>query len=60
MSSTRSFPRSLESLHEDDAFQRRHLGPDADALAKMLSVVGYDSLESMSQAVVPAVIRWGE
>ncbi|MFZ4496520.1 MAG: aminomethyl-transferring glycine dehydrogenase [Candidatus Nanopelagicales bacterium] len=60
MSSSRRLPRSLESLHEDDAFQRRHLGPDADAIAKMLSVVGYDSLEAMSQAVVPAVIRWGD
>ncbi|MCX6424151.1 MAG: glycine dehydrogenase (aminomethyl-transferring), partial [Actinobacteria bacterium] len=59
MTSSRRLPRSLESLHEDDAFQRRHLGPDADAIAKMLSVVGYDSLEMMSEAVVPAVIRWG-
>ena len=59
MSSAREVAGDLTSLHGDDAFLGRHLGPDPRAITKMLQVIGYDSLESMSQAVVPAVIRWG-
>ena len=59
MSNAQKVGASLDSLHNDDAFLRRHLGPDPAAIARMLDVVGYDSLETMTQAVVPEVIRWG-
>ncbi|MSO27153.1 MAG: glycine dehydrogenase (aminomethyl-transferring) [Candidatus Nanopelagicales bacterium] len=59
MSSTPEIFRSLKDLHTDELFSRRHIGPDSAALTKMLDVIGYDSLESMTQEVVPAVIRWG-
>ncbi|WP_374210578.1 aminomethyl-transferring glycine dehydrogenase [Dermatobacter hominis] len=38
-------------------FAPRHLGPDDDAVARMLEVVGYPSLDAMVDAVVPESIR---
>ncbi|MDA3022031.1 MAG: aminomethyl-transferring glycine dehydrogenase [Actinomycetota bacterium] len=59
MRSAHKVDGALDALHADDAFLRRHLGPDPAAIAQMLEFIGYDCLESMSQAVVPEVIRWG-
>ena len=39
-------------------FAARHIGPDASAIASMLKVVGYESLEALTDAVVPDAIRW--
>jgi glycine dehydrogenase len=39
-------------------FAARHIGPDASAIARMLEVVGYESLEALTDAVVPDAIRW--
>lgn len=39
-------------------FSARHIGPDASAIASMLEVVGYESLEALTDAVVPDAIRW--
>jgi glycine dehydrogenase len=38
-------------------FVDRHLGPDRDAQAKMLAVVGYGSLDELVSAAVPPSIR---
>ncbi|WP_223690947.1 aminomethyl-transferring glycine dehydrogenase [Leifsonia poae] len=40
-----------------DFFPSRHIGTDAGAQTSMLSAVGYDSLESLVTAAVPASIR---
>ena len=52
-------PRPVVSLLDDDLpFADRHIGPDPDHVARMLSVVGYTSLESLAEAAVPETIRW--
>ncbi len=38
-------------------FAQRHIGPDADETAQMLSALGYDSLDALIDDVVPADIR---
>jgi glycine dehydrogenase len=38
-------------------FAPRHLGPDDEAIARMLEVVGYDSLDALIDAAVPESIR---
>ncbi|PRY17831.1 aminomethyl-transferring glycine dehydrogenase [Kineococcus rhizosphaerae] len=40
-------------------FSARHIGPDAAAVARMLSVVGLDSLDDLVDRAVPAGIRDG-
>jgi glycine dehydrogenase len=40
-----------------DQFLRRHTGPRADETAAMLKTLGYDSLDAMIDALVPADIR---
>jgi len=40
------------------AFLDRHLGPDRDDVRTMLEVVGYPSLEALTDAVVPESIRF--
>ncbi len=44
------------SAHQD-RFANRHIGPSNADRLRMLKVVGYDSLESFIDAVVPASIR---
>ncbi|WP_022886729.1 aminomethyl-transferring glycine dehydrogenase [Glaciibacter superstes] len=39
------------------AFTQRHIGTDADAQSRMLATVGYDSLESLVDAAIPASIH---
>ncbi|MDD5629128.1 MAG: aminomethyl-transferring glycine dehydrogenase [Elusimicrobia bacterium] len=40
-----------------DSFARRHLGPSPEDTAEMLKLLGYDSLEGLAEAAVPADIR---
>lgn len=47
---------------EDSPFQsfaERHVGPGDEQLGEMLALIGYDSLDSLIDAVVPAQIRFG-
>ncbi len=48
---------SLRSLEHHDAFIERHIGPDDAEIARMLRVVGHDSLDAMTDAIVPASIK---
>jgi glycine dehydrogenase len=41
-------------------FADRHIGPRKADVKQMLSVLGYQSIEEFTQAVVPEVIRWNE
>jgi glycine dehydrogenase len=41
------------------SFVERHVGPGDDELGEMLSLIGYDSLDALVDAVVPAKIRFG-
>ncbi|EIL91658.1 aminomethyl-transferring glycine dehydrogenase [Rhodanobacter spathiphylli] len=50
-------PTSLRDLENHGAFIDRHIGPDDTEIAQMLRVVGHDSLESMTDAIVPASIK---
>jgi glycine dehydrogenase len=45
------------SLLESDTFVRRHIGPNAAEVGEMLEALGYDSLEALIEATVPAAIR---
>ncbi len=49
--------RSLTELEQREDFIRRHIGPGAAERAAMLAELGYDSLEALIEAVVPADIR---
>src|SRR5690606_31879249 len=48
---------SLRELEHHDAFVERHIGPNDAEVAHMLREVGHDSLESMTDAIVPATIK---
>ncbi|MCE7951392.1 MAG: glycine dehydrogenase (aminomethyl-transferring) [Xanthomonadales bacterium PRO7] len=48
---------SLHDLEQHDAFIARHIGPDDAEIASMLKTVGYDSLDALVDAIVPAGIR---
>ncbi|WP_367123145.1 aminomethyl-transferring glycine dehydrogenase [Streptomyces phytohabitans] len=48
---------SLTALEQAAPFERRHIGPDAESQAKMLAHVGYGSLDELTDAAVPGVIR---
>ncbi|HEV7627227.1 MAG TPA: aminomethyl-transferring glycine dehydrogenase, partial [Streptomyces sp.] len=50
----------LTDLERGIPFERRHIGPDAGARAKMLAQVGYGSLDELTAAAVPEVIKSGE
>ncbi len=47
----------LGELEDRAAFARRHIGPSADDRSAMLAALGFDSLEALTDAVVPAGIR---
>ncbi|MGP3975960.1 aminomethyl-transferring glycine dehydrogenase [Streptomyces sp. 8N114] len=47
----------LSALENGTPFESRHIGPDAGAQAKMLAQVGYGSLDELTAAAVPDVIR---
>ncbi|MBK9121130.1 MAG: aminomethyl-transferring glycine dehydrogenase [Phycisphaerales bacterium] len=46
-----------DPLHPTDTFIQRHLGPSDDELRTMLAVLGYDSLDALTEATVPPAIR---
>ncbi len=48
---------SLRDLEHHGAFIDRHIGPDDAEIAQMLRVIGHDSLESMTDAIVPGSIK---
>ncbi|MEQ4300365.1 aminomethyl-transferring glycine dehydrogenase [Plantactinospora sp. B6F1] len=39
-------------------FADRHIGPDADAMRRMLETVGYHSIDDLMDAAIPEAIRW--
>ncbi|WP_434587929.1 aminomethyl-transferring glycine dehydrogenase [Streptomyces sp. A5-4] len=47
----------LSQLERGIPFEQRHIGPDAAAQAKMLAQVGYGSLDELTAAAVPDVIK---
>ncbi|MFI1890728.1 aminomethyl-transferring glycine dehydrogenase [Streptomyces jumonjinensis] len=47
----------LSQLERGTPFEQRHIGPDAEAQAKMLAQVGYGSLDELTAAAVPDVIK---
>ncbi|MFI6287942.1 aminomethyl-transferring glycine dehydrogenase [Streptomyces sp. NPDC051018] len=47
----------LSQLERAVPFEQRHIGPDAEAQAKMLAQVGYGSLDELTAAAVPDVIK---
>ncbi|PJE97836.1 glycine dehydrogenase (aminomethyl-transferring) [Streptomyces carminius] len=53
--SPRTLP--LAELEHGTPFEERHIGPDAGERAKMLAQVGYGSLDELTAAAVPGVIR---
>ena len=57
MSQTASSPApvSLRDLEHHDAFLERHIGPNDAEIAQMLRVVGHDSLDAMTDAIVPGI-----
>ncbi|HEY0334223.1 MAG TPA: aminomethyl-transferring glycine dehydrogenase [Stenotrophomonas sp.] len=48
---------SLRDLEHHDGFIERHIGPNDAEIAQMLRVVGHDSLEALTDAIVPASIK---
>lgn len=52
-------PRSTQPVPASgDSFIRRHLGPNSAEQAEMLETLGYSSLDSFIDAVVPSSIRF--
>ncbi|GGU62496.1 glycine dehydrogenase (decarboxylating) [Streptomyces albospinus] len=51
---------SLTELERGTPFERRHIGPDDEAQAKMLAQVGFGSLDELTAAAVPDVIKSAE
>jgi len=51
---------TLVELENSSPFADRHIGPDAEAAARMLSLLGYDSLDALTEAAVPGSIRLTE
>ncbi|HSX63556.1 MAG TPA: glycine dehydrogenase (aminomethyl-transferring), partial [Pseudoxanthomonas sp.] len=48
---------SLRELEHHSAFLERHIGPNDAEIAQMLGVVGYGSLDAMTDAIVPGNIK---
>ncbi len=48
---------SLRELEHHDAFVGRHIGPNDAEIASMLGVVGHDSLDALTAAIIPASIK---
>ena len=51
---------TLVELEQSSPFADRHIGPDAEAAGRMLSLLGYDSLDALTEAAVPGTIRLTE
>ncbi|HUH31406.1 MAG TPA: aminomethyl-transferring glycine dehydrogenase subunit GcvPA, partial [Rhodanobacter sp.] len=48
---------SLRELEHHDEFIERHIGPNDAEIQQMLAVLGQDSLESLTDAIVPTAIK---
>jgi len=48
---------ALRELEHHDAFLERHIGPNDAEIAHMLKAVGHDSLDAMTDAIVPGNIK---
>ena len=48
---------TLRDLEHHSAFLERHIGPNDAEIAHMLRVVGHDSLDALTDAIVPASIK---
>ena len=48
---------SLRELEHHHAFIERHIGPNDAEIAQMLHAIGLDSLEAMTDAIVPGQIK---
>ena len=46
-----------KTLPAPDPFVDRHIGPQPEEIAEMLSACGQESLEALVDAVIPAAIR---
>ncbi|GIW73933.1 MAG: hypothetical protein KatS3mg103_0455 [Phycisphaerales bacterium] len=55
--SARVRDRAADPLGPTDTFVHRHIGPDEAEVAEMLGLLGYDSLEALTDAAVPESIR---
>ncbi len=51
---------NFSELFYENAFVDRHLGDDKAAVQAMLKTIGYDSLDSFIDAVVPKTVRLGK
>ncbi|MDO5505808.1 MAG: aminomethyl-transferring glycine dehydrogenase, partial [Pseudoxanthomonas suwonensis] len=49
----------LAALEHHDAFIERHIGPNDAEITAMLAEIGQESLETMTEAIVPGNIRQG-
>jgi glycine dehydrogenase len=49
-----------KSLSHPDQFVRRHIGPNAAETAAMLTLLGFDSIDALTDAAVPKNIRLGK
>ena len=45
---------SLRDLEHHEAFVERHIGPNDAEVAHMLEAIGHDSLDAMTEAIVPS------
>ncbi len=59
-SSTAQPRPSLAELESAAPFADRHIGPDLTEQAKMLAFLGYDSLDELASAAIPAAITAAE
>jgi glycine dehydrogenase len=48
---------SLRDLENHGAFIERHIGPNDTEIAEMLRVVGHDTLDTLTDAIVPGSIK---
>src|SRR5689334_2236986 len=53
---TRVWSNRPVSDSENFTFAARHIGPDADAVATMLAIIGVDSLDELAKKALPAGI----
>ncbi|MEU6119348.1 aminomethyl-transferring glycine dehydrogenase [Streptomyces sp. NPDC047117] len=51
---------SLTELERGTPFEQRHIGPDQESQAKMLAHIGFGSLDELTAAAVPDVIKSAE
>ena len=49
--------QTLRDLEQHDAFLERHIGPNDAEIAHMLRTIGHDSLDALTDAIVPGSIK---